>query len=138
MTDDTSEKIRDKDAAVLNVISNGHDDIQEITSSTTLSNSEVNYSFQKLEDLELITVEKPDGMVERVINGTRQVFEAPKKAELTEQGQELLNTNQESIEAFDDMSHDEVVEKIRELENEIESLKQSFSVFKKQVQKELN
>lgn len=137
MTEDVAENIRDKDAAVLACISLGDDDIQKITSSTTLSNSEVNYCFQKLKDLGLVTVEKPDGMVERVIDGTRQVFEAPKRAELTEQGEEFLKKQDDDLKNYEDMSHDELVENVRELEDEIESLKRSFRVFKKQVQNQL-
>lgn len=137
MTNDLPDNIRDKDAAVLESIRTGEDDIQKITASTTLSNSEVNYSFQKLEDQDLIKVEKPDGMVERVVNGTKQVFEAPKKAELTDQGKEYLEHLEKDLDDFEDLNHDEVVEKIRELEQEVESLKSSFRVFKKQVKEQL-
>lgn len=55
---------------VLQCISEGRDDIQLITAATTLTNSKVNWRFQKLESLGLIEVEKPDGMVERVVDGT--------------------------------------------------------------------
>lgn len=137
MNNNLPDNIRDKDAAILESIRTGEDDIQKITASTTLSNSEVNYSFQKLEDQGLIEVEKPEGMVERVVNGTKQVFEAPKKAELTDQGKEYLEHLEKDLDDFEDLNHDEVVEKIRELEQEVESLKSSFRVFKKQVKEQL-
>jgi predicted transcriptional regulator len=137
MNNNLPDNIRDKDAAILESIRTGEDDIQKITASTTLSNSEVNYSFQKLEDQGLIEVEKPDGMVERVINGTKQVFEAPKKAKLTDQGEQYLNQLEKDLDDFEDLNHDEAVEKIRELEQEVESLKSSFRVFKKQVKEQL-
>jgi predicted transcriptional regulator len=60
---------RDKDHAVLHQIQIGNTDVQQITSATTLSNREVNYCFEKLEELGLIEVEKLDGMVEHIIDG---------------------------------------------------------------------
>lgn len=134
----TSEKppLRDKDKAVLNHIKEGRDDIQKITEATTLENHEVNYCFQKLEKLGLIEVEKPDGMVERVVDGQKRVFEAPKRAELTEQGVEY-NERDKKITSYNKMSQSEIVEKVRVLEDDIEALEEAFQTFKSQIQREL-
>lgn len=132
------EKIREKDRVVLECIRDGDDDIQFITAATTLNNSEVNYCFRKLEELGLITVEKPGGMEERVVNGTRQVFEAPKQGRLTELGEEFLDIHgRVESEEYRKLSYDELVMLVRELESDMEELKQRFDVFTRQVKQRL-
>lgn len=86
------EELRDLDVTVLACINEGNDDIQKITSATGLPNHKVNYSFEKLEEHGFIKVAKPDGTVERVINGQKQVFQHPQQAELTEKATQYLNT----------------------------------------------
>jgi len=132
--------LREKDLTVLNLLSDGEDDVQRVTSSTTLTNSEVNYCFRKLEDMELITVSKPDGTVTRVVDGTKQVFEAPKKADLTEFGETVVATkiDGETGERFEDLSRKELVRKVQRLEEEIEGIERRFELFRKQVQDRLN
>jgi predicted transcriptional regulator len=51
-----TEKLRDKDRAVLKCIQEGIDDVQKITAETTLENHYVTYAFQKLEEPGLIQV----------------------------------------------------------------------------------
>ncbi|MCU4753444.1 hypothetical protein OB919_15880 [Halobacteria archaeon AArc-curdl1] len=139
MIEDLRNQVREKDAAVLLCIERGEDDVQKITSTTSLSNGEVNYSFRKLENLGLIEVEKQDGMVERVVDGTKQVFEAPKKAELTGPGEkyvELLNDG--TLESFEDMNRDELVRNVQRLDREVEELWEALEAFRKQVQRKLN
>lgn len=128
-------ELRDKDLTVLHQIHEGNNDIQQITSSTTLTNREANYCFQKLEEQGLIEVEKPDRMVERVINGQKRVFEHPKQATLTEAGQEHLTD--QPPQQYNEMSHDELVEKVHELEQEVESLRNALQTFREQVQDEI-
>jgi len=94
-TDD--RQLDEKSRTVLRCIAQGKDDTQKITAATSLDKSAVNYRFQKLHDLDLITVEKPDGKVERVIDGRRYVFDAPKQAALTEEGDAYVCRNIESI-----------------------------------------
>jgi len=137
MTDPT-EQLRDKDQAVLRNIAEGHDDVQKITSATTLENHHVTYSFQKLEELGLITVEKPDKMVERVIDGQKRVFQHPKEAELSDKGKEYLNRDCSEISLYEDMSCEELVQKVNKLENRVDSLESKLSTFKKQMQSQLN
>ncbi|MFC4359277.1 hypothetical protein ACFO0N_15125 [Halobium salinum] len=136
---DIFDQIREKDRTVLQYISDGDDDIQLITDATTLSNAEVNYCFQKLQDLSLITVEKPDGMVERVINGTLQKFEAPKQAELTDAGKKYLERNSgEELTRYKDLNAQELGCTIRELEKRVDSLENELTGFKKFVRRKLD
>lgn len=131
---DLSEQLRDKDQAVLRNIAEGHDDVQKITSATTLENHHVTYSFEKLEELELITVEKPDKMVERVVDGQKRVFQAPKQAGLTEKGKQYLEqTNREDLDDYENLSHQELVQRVHQLENQVEKLEQKFEIFRDQV-----
>lgn len=131
---DSFEKLREKDHAVLNCIRNGQNDVQLITEATTLNNSEVNYCFRKLSEMELIEVQKQEGMVERVIDGTRQVFEAPKQAALTEKAQNLLEkSNKDRGDRYNKLSHKQLVERVHKLEDEVDSLNQRMEIFRRQV-----
>jgi DNA-binding transcriptional regulator GbsR (MarR family) len=127
--------LRDKDQTVLQQIHSGNNDTQQITEATTLSNREVNYCLTKLQDHDLIQVHKPEGMIERTINGQKRVFEHPKQAQLTDKGQEHLSEN--PPQNYEDLSHKELVQKVRTLEQEIEQLKKSLNTFREQVQKRL-
>lgn len=128
------EKVREIDDAVLSCIAEGRDDIQLITSTTALKRSKVDWSFRKLEKLGLVTVDTPDGMVDRVVDGTRQVFQAPKRAELTELGEEYVDTQDIDLNGFEDLSRGELVLQVYELEKEVDELKSRFTVFRQQVQ----
>ena len=127
--------LRDKDQTVLQQIHSGNNDTQQITEATTLSNREVNYCLTKLQDHDLIRVHKPEGMIERTIDGQKRVFEHPKQAQLTNKGQEHLTEN--PPQNYEDLSHKELVQKVRTLEQEIEQLKKSLNTFREQVQKRL-
>jgi len=132
----TEPELRDKEQIILQQIQSGNNDVQKITSETTLENHHVTYAFQKLEDLELVEVSKPDGTVERVIEGQKRVFQHPKQAELTEQGRQYLEqTETQKMDEYENLSHRELVEKTHELENRIEELERKFDVFRDQVQK---
>lgn len=137
MTASEFETLREKDRAVLRHIDEGNDDVQHITAATTLENHEVNYCFRKLEDQGLIEVEKPDGMVERVIDGQKRVFEAPKQARPTEKGERCLDQAPEGEEKYEEMTRDELVETVRELEARIADLRRSFEVFREQVRRKM-
>jgi len=129
--------LRDKDLAVIHKIHDGDDDTYEITSTTTLENHEVYYCFDKLETLGLITVERRDGMVERIDDGQLRVFQAPNRARLTERGREVLSQRVETVDQFDEMSHAELVERVRSLEQQVQELQKTISQFRKHVQKKL-
>jgi len=128
-------ELRDKDLAILHQIQEGHTDVQQITEATTLSNREVNYCFEKLQQQGLIEVEKPGGMVERIINGQRRVFEHPKQARLTDKATSHLASG--PPQKYDDMTHEELVERVHELEEEVDGLRQSLETFREQVQERL-
>lgn len=129
---DTFQEIRDKDHVVLQKIEEGHDDTQKITSNTTLENHHVNYSLQKLADLGLLDLSRPDTMVERVINGQKRVFQHPKQAALTEKAEQYLKDTEE-LEKYENLSHKELVEKVHHLENKIENLEKTVEAFRNQV-----
>lgn len=131
----TEDQLRDKDRIILTAVSNGNDDVQKITAQTTLENHHVTYAFQKLEELDLVQVDKPDGYVQRQINGQKRVFQHPKQAELTEQGRQILEQqNQEDLEKYENLTHQELVEKIHSLEKQVGELENKLQVFQKQVQ----
>ena len=139
MTEEEFEKIRDKDHVVLQHIEEGREDVQKITAETTLENHHVSYCFEKLEEQGLITVEKPDRMVERVVDGQKRVFQHPKQAELTEKGEKYLeHTGREDLDKYENLDHKELVKKIHDLENQVNELQQKFEIFRKQVLNKLN
>jgi predicted transcriptional regulator len=133
------DKLRDKDKIVLQAVQEGNDDIQKITETTILENHEVNYCFTKLEDLNLIHVEKPDGYTTRLVNGQKRTFQTPKNAQITSQGLQALQENQqeEKLDQYENLSHRELVEKTRQHEAEIQRLKNQIANFRKQVRKHL-
>ena len=132
------EKLRDIDRIVLKHIQKGNNDVQKITEATTLENHHVSYSFKKLEKLGLITVEKPDKMIERVINGQKRVFQHPKQAELTEKGLQCIQEHEpESVAEYERLSHDELVKRVKTIEKDLDELQERFKLFKKQIQKKI-
>ncbi|WP_138004412.1 winged helix DNA-binding protein [Halalkalirubrum salinum] len=131
-------ELRDIDQAVLHAIQEGHNDTQKITQETTLENHHVRYSLKKLETQGLIHLEKPDGMTERIINGQKRVFQTPLQAQTTEKGlQTLSKEDREDLEAYQNMTHKELIQKVHQLEAEIETLQASVEAFRRQVQKHL-
>ncbi|MFC6717188.1 hypothetical protein ACFQHN_06305 [Natrialbaceae archaeon GCM10025896] len=132
------DELRGKDKIVLQAISNGHDDIQKITETTTLENHEVNYCFSKLEDLDLITIEKPDGYTTRTINGQKRVFQTPKQATLTDKGEQYLEQSEKKdLEEYENLSRKELVKKVHRLENEVQELQGRFKIFRQQVMNQI-
>jgi predicted transcriptional regulator len=134
----TKPQLRDKEQIILQQIQSGNDDVQKITSETTLENHHVTYAFQKLEQHGLLEVSKPEGTVERVIDGQKRVFQHPKQAELTQKGEQYLeHTDRDDLDEYENLSHSELVEKTQELENRVEELEKKFEVFRDQVQQQL-
>jgi predicted transcriptional regulator len=135
----TKPELRDKEQIILQQIQDGNDDVQKITSETTLENHHVTYAFQKLGELDLLEVSKPDGTVERVIEGQKRVFQHPKQAELTEKGEQYLEQAEtQELDQYKNLSHRELVEKTQRLESRVEELEKKFEVFRDQVQQRLN
>ncbi len=132
----TNPELRDKEHLILQQIQNGNNDVQKITSATTLENHHVTYAFQKLEQLNLLQISKPEGTVERVIEGQKRVFQHPKQAELTDKGEQYLEQEEtQELGNYENLSHRELVEKTHTLENRVEELEKKFEVFRDQVQK---
>lgn len=128
--------LREEDQLILKQVQEENDDVQKITSATTLENYQVTYAFQKLEGEDLIQISRPDKMVERVINGQKRVFQHPKTAELTEKGRTLLEElDQSDLDQYQDLSREELVQRVHELGQRVDDLEQSFEIFRKQVQK---
>ncbi|MXR40083.1 hypothetical protein GRX01_01740 [Halobaculum sp. WSA2] len=135
---DVQNQLRDKDKAVLRNIADGNNDVQKITANTTLENHHVTYAFQKLEELELLEISKPDGNVERIINGQKRVFQHPKQAELTNEGETAVDTlDEDSGSHYNDLTHKELVQKLNQLEARIDSLDRALDTFKDQIQQKL-
>ncbi|MFB1064805.1 hypothetical protein [Natrinema sp. H-ect4] len=138
MEEEIFDQVRDKDHVVLQHVEEGRDDVQKITAETTLENHHVSYSFDKLEDLGLVVVNKPDKMVERVVDGQKRVFQHPKQAELSDEGLKYLEeSDSEDVTEYEDMSHGELVERVVDLEQEVDELNESFRLFKKQIQQKM-
>ncbi|PSP57014.1 hypothetical protein BRC72_11475 [Halobacteriales archaeon QH_7_66_36] len=134
----TDHELRDKEHLILQQVEQENDDVQKITQDTTLENHHVTYAFQKLEKLGLVEVSKPEGTVERVIDGQKRVFQHPKKAELTGKGkQHLKHSEREDIDEYENLSQRELVEKVNRMEAEIEDLQGSLESFRRQVQEHL-
>ncbi|ADQ66297.1 hypothetical protein GL213_03485 [Halogeometricum borinquense] len=132
------ENLREKDQVVLNQIDQGNDDVQKITEATTLENYHVTYAFEKLEDLGLLKVSKPEGTVERIINGQKRVFQHPKQAALTEKGrQHLEQLETDGFDEYENLSHRELVKKTHQLEADIRQLENSLNTFRQQVVEKL-
>lgn len=132
------EQLREKDRVVLQHISEGRTDTHQITQATTLKDYEVRYSLNKLKELGLVTLEKPDGMVERVVNGQKRLFKAPTEAQLTEMAEMYFDECEVSTTDYSNMEHEELVDEYRDLKARIEALEESFEVFKKQVQQRMH
>jgi predicted transcriptional regulator len=132
----TEPELRDKEHLILQQVDSGNDDVQKITSTTTLENHHVTYAFQKLEELDLLTVSKPDGTVERIIDGQKRVFQHPKQAELTDKGEQCLQQAEtKELQEYENLTHSELVEKVHRLETEISEVNKQFSTFREQVQR---
>jgi hypothetical protein len=129
----TDKPLRDKDRAVLECIRDGDNDVQQIKAATTLSKREINYAFEKLEDLGFIKVTRSDGQVERVIDGQKRVFDAPKAATLTDDAFQYLQATDQDSNRYQDLSRDELVDKIHDLEDRVDRLESGFESFRKQV-----
>jgi Fic family protein len=134
----TEKPLRDKDRAVLTCIRDGDNDVQQIKATTTLSKREINYSFEKLEEMRFIDVSRPDGQVERIIDGQKRVFDAPKEATLTEDAIQYLQSTANDGDRYQDLTRDELVRTVRDLEARIDRLESGFESFRQQVLQKLD
>ena len=131
------DQLRDIDQVVLQKVAEGVDTTHKISEITTFETHRIRYSLKKLDSLGLLKLEKQDGTVERTVDGQRRVFQSPLQGELTDRGEEYLKQNKEDLNRYQDLTHEELVEKVLELESQFEDLQQSFEVFRQQVQNQL-
>lgn len=132
-------KVRDKDHAVLECIRRGDTDVHAVKQATTLTRREVNYCFEKLADLDLIAVTRPDGWTERVVDGRNRKFRTPKQATLTSRGDRYFDWTERdgTLGRYDAVDYEDLVETVNELEHEVEGLRAAFKRFRQQVVQEL-
>lgn len=137
MSQDIFDQIREKDHAVLTCIRDKEDDTREIREATTLSNRDINYALNKLEGLGLIETKTPEGRVNEIVDGQKRDFKAPRRARLTDAGIEYLTTADREQTRYQEMTHDELVERVRELDQRVASVESAFEVFRQQVLRKL-
>jgi len=129
-----TDSLREIDQAVLEAVEQGYDDAHKIKMNTVYSNNRIGYSLEKLEDQGLLVLEKPEGMVERSVEGQKRVFKAPVEAELTKEGEQHLQKSERAVlESYEDMDREELVETVRSLESRVDTLERSLETFRKQV-----
>lgn len=113
---DLVNQLGEKELAILQAVSNGHDDTYKLGQETTLTNSAINYWIVErepsLEDRGLVEVERVDGRVEREVDGQVKEFDSPKLYSLTDLGRGVVDEI-ERVETYQALSEGERVEAIR-------------------------
>lgn len=128
-------ELRDKDMAVLQAIHNGASDTREIHEATSLSIREINYSINEysLEEQGLINVRRSEDREWREINGEKQNVWKPKSIELTEEGIQALADLDGDQHQYEDMSREELIQQVHELEERLDRLETMFKDFRSKV-----
>lgn len=130
------DQLDDGELAILQAIANGATDTFEIGNATTLSNRAINYRLDdkdpNLDDRGLVAVEHVDGRVTREDNGQRREFDAPKQVQLTERGRTLLQ-KAARIEHHRSMDHEALVEKVLELEKQVDEHETRISLLQQEL-----
>ncbi|RKD95639.1 hypothetical protein [Halopiger aswanensis] len=129
--------LREEDIDVLVEISHGKD-LQEITSTTVYDNGQVNHCFRKLEELDLIQVDRPDGYTTRSVNGQKRTFRTPKRGTLTNKGEEVVSDLERDRERYESWSREELVREVQELKQQLNEFETRFQTFKEQVRTRFN
>jgi hypothetical protein len=125
------DKLREKDLAVLQAIQNGANTTSEIREATTLTNREINYSLTEkgLEQHGLVEIHRVEGRQETPEGKT---IWKPKQVQITDQGlQTLQHHDQES--KYDDLTREELIQRIHELEQRQDRLETMFKDFRSKV-----
>jgi hypothetical protein len=132
-------KIRDKDAAILQLVADGEHTTRNLRETTTLSRREIQYAFDKLEDLTMLTVEAPDGYTTEMIDGQQRRFRKPKRAALTDRGIEYLQWADEEDAAarFREADWNELTQQVKENTALIEAIDGRLEQFRQQMVQEL-
>lgn len=127
--------LREKDLAVLHAIHDGAEDISEIREATTLTNREINYSLteKSLEQQDLVEIKRTEG---RQQTPDGKTIWKPKQVQLTDQGIQAIAQNQENT-PYEDMTREELIQQVHELENRVDRLENIFKNFRQKVMKKL-
>jgi len=142
MTHTAHDQLDAKSLTILQAVDDGHDDTLKIRKAITLDNRQINhYLVEKLASLEdqgLVKTHRPDGPERRQVNGHTQYLPyAPKRVELTENGHTLLRET-DNTETHTDLSKQELVQRVRTLEEQVDELETRFDVFRRQVKDEFS
>lgn len=132
--------LREEDIAILHAVraDNGTTDVHELTHALTLTRRQINYSIRKyLEPSGLVHVEEQDGFTTCDRHQQTRRFEAPKQVWLTDKGETSLSEYDHS-DQYADMSREELVQTIHDLEERMNTLETAFQSFQKQVKKHLS
>lgn len=138
MTDEISDQVREKDHAVLACIRNGQNNTRQIREATTLSNRDVNYALDKLEDIGLIATKTPEGRVTEIVDGQKRNFKAPREARLTDTGAGYLTETDDELTRYQKMSYDEILEQVYDLEQRVTHIEAAFDAFRQQMVSKLD
>lgn len=139
MSENTLSNVREKDSAVLACIRDGRTDTRQIRDATTLSNRDVNYCFDKLEELGLIETETPAGRITTVVDGQKRNFKRPRQATLTEQGVTYCAQadHRESMTQYEALTREELVEELHAHDRRIEQLETTVRLLRDQIHQAL-
>lgn len=131
-------ELRDKDLAVLQAIQQGATTTSEIKEATTLTRRQINYSINEksLEQLNLVKVNRRDGRQWQEINNHEKKIWKPKQLELTDQGIQVLAEHQTDNQ-YEDMTQEELIQTIHELETRLDRLENVFKDFRQKVMKQI-
>lgn len=140
MTVETFEKVQELGHVVLTAIRNECEDIREIREATTLSIGQVNYRVRKLEDLGLIELGDSQGRERQEVDGQIREYDAPKPARLTQLGQQYFEytDRKEDLSQYENLTKEELVEKLHEHEQRIDRLESAIQMLKEQFQRDLS
>lgn len=67
-------------------------------------------------------------MTEHIINGQKRVFQTPLQAQTTQKGLEQAQVSE--VDQFQDLTREELIERLKLLETEVQDLQNSFEVFR--------
>jgi hypothetical protein len=131
----TNPELRGEDIAVLEALHNGASTVSEIKEETTLTTRQINYSINEysLEELGLVEVNRKEGRAWQEINGTEQYVWNPKTIELTDHGIQTLADQETDRHGYEEMSKQELVQRIQKLEQRVDRFEHVFKQFRKKV-----
>jgi len=127
--------LRNKDKAILQAVEDGARTVSEIKDRTTLSNREINYSLTEysLAEQGLVEIQKQEGREWREINGEERYIWKPKTIKPTDKAITLLADLDTENTEYEDLSKQELIQQIHELEQRQNRLENMFKNFREKV-----